>query len=145
MKADRIKHSGIVECVDGGKVRVRIVQTSACQSCKVASHCNASEKKVKTIDVIGVPDAWRWRSGDAVTVSASTSVAFRALLFSFGVPFVVMVAVLVAVVLAVGDETVGGLCAIASLLPYYAVLYLVRDRIGRSVVFTIDGDKTDNN
>lgn len=126
-------------------MRVRIVQTSACLSCKVANHCNASESKVKTVDVIGVGDASRWRSGDAVTVSASTSVAFRAMLFGFGVPFVVMVAVLASVVLATGDETVGGLCAVASLLPYYALLYLVRDRVGRSVVFTIDGDNTKNN
>jgi len=143
--ADRIKHSGIVESVDGGRVRVRIVQTSVCASCKVASHCNASESKVKTIDVVGVANADRWRTGDAITVSASTTAAFRALLFCFGLPFLVMVAVLVAAMLTVGDETVGGLCAIASLLPYYALLYLMRNRIGRSVVFTIDGDKTENN
>lgn len=136
--ADRIMHSGVVEAIDGDIVRVRVVQTSACASCKVSDHCNASESKVKLIDVHNVTDATRWSVGDNVTVSASSAVAFRAMLYSFGVPFVVMVAVLVAVAVATGDETKAGLAGLLSLLPYYLLLYLLRDRIGRGVQFTID-------
>lgn len=133
-----IKHSGIVDSVDGDTVCVRILQTSACAGCKVAGHCNASESKVKTIVVKNIGNASRWTVGDAVTVAASTSVAAHALLFSFGVPFVVLVAVLIAMLAATGDETLSGIVALLSLLPYYALLYLLRKRIGRYVSFHIE-------
>lgn len=135
---DRITHSGIVDEVDGDTVSVRILQTSACSGCKVSGHCNASESKVKTIVVRRAKNASRWSVGDAVTVSASTSVAFRALLLSFGVPFAVMVVVLLVTLLSTGSETVSGVVALASLLPYYGLLYLMRNRVSRGVEFTID-------
>lgn len=135
---DRIKHSGIVDKVEGDTVCVRILQTSACPGCKVAGHCNASESKVKTIMVHGVKNASLWNIGDAVTVSASASVAFHALLFSFGIPFVVMTVVLLVVFMTTGNETLGGIAALVSLLPYYGVLYLLREHISRGVAFRID-------
>ena len=35
---DKIKHNGIVENIGQGIVKGRILQTSACAHCKVASH-----------------------------------------------------------------------------------------------------------
>ncbi len=49
--SNKIKHSGVVEKIVGDCVRVRIVQTSACAACKVASHCNAAESKEKIVEV----------------------------------------------------------------------------------------------
>lgn len=136
---ERIEHTGVIEKIEGDRVRVRIVQTSGCARCKVAGHCNASESKVKTIDVSGVSHAALLHVGDTVRVSASKSVAFRALLLCFGVPFAVMVAALWITMSFTSDETLGGGVALLSLLPYYGVLYLFRRRIGRGVAFRIDG------
>jgi positive regulator of sigma E activity len=45
-----IKHDGIVIAVNGdGTVRVRIVQTSACASCKAKAMCASAESKEKEI------------------------------------------------------------------------------------------------
>ena len=46
-----IKHCGIVDEITDGCIKVRIVQSSACASCKVASRCNASESKEKIVEV----------------------------------------------------------------------------------------------
>ena len=60
-KSERsVKHNGIVEEVGARYVKVRIVQSSACASCKIANHCTTSEMKVKTIDVYGVDDAEKY-------------------------------------------------------------------------------------
>ena len=56
--SNKIKHSGVVDGVDGTTVRVRILQSSACSACKVASHCNASETKEKLVEVTTIP-CWR--------------------------------------------------------------------------------------
>ena len=85
---DSIRHSGIVDSVGDDCVRVRILQTSACASCKVAGYCNASESKEKVIDVYGTAYAATVKVGDHVVVTASREVAFKALLWAFGVPFI---------------------------------------------------------
>lgn len=132
----KISHSGIIESIDEGCVHVRIVQTSACAACKVAGYCNAAESKEKIVDVFQPANGLK--VGDAVTVTASTSVATQALLLGFAVPFFVLVAVLLVVLWLTGNEATAGLSALASLLPYYGVLYLTRDKIRDRFAFAIE-------
>lgn len=135
--SNKIKHSGVVENILGDSVQVRIVQTSACAACKVAGYCNASESKEKLVDVYHA-DTRNLRVGDVVTVTASTQVAAQALLLGFGLPFVVLVAVLIAVLLIMGNEGAAALSGLAALVPYYAVLFLFRNRIRDKLSFSIE-------
>jgi sigma-E factor negative regulatory protein RseC len=135
--SNKIKHSGVVEKIMDDCIQVRIVQTSACAACKVAGYCNASESKEKLIDVYHA-DSHRLNVGDAVTVTASTEVAAHALLLGFGLPFVVMVAVLVVVLQTTGNEGRAALSGLMALVPYYAVLYLFRNRLRDKLSFSIE-------
>jgi len=135
--SNKIKHSGVVENILGDSVQVRIVQTSACAACKVAGYCNASESKEKLVDVYHA-DTRNLRVGDVVTVTASTQVAAQALLLGFGLPFVVLVAVLIAVLLITGNEGAAAMSGLAALVPYYAVLFLFRNRIRDKLSFSIE-------
>ena len=91
--SNKITHSGIVKSIADGCIKVQIVQTSACAACKVASHCNASESKVKIVDVF-TRDTNIYQIGQEVTVWASKDVANRALLLGFGAPFLLLICVL---------------------------------------------------
>ena len=135
--SNKIKHSGVVENIMGDSVQVRIVQTSACAACKVAGYCNASESKEKLVDVYHA-DTRNLKVGDVVTVTASTQVAAQALLLGFGLPFVVLVAVLIAVLLITGNEGAAALSGLGALVPYYAVLFLFRNRIRDKLSFSIE-------
>ena len=135
--SNKIKHSGVVENILGDSVQVRIVQTSACAACKVAGYCNASESKEKLVDVYHA-DTRNLKVGDVVTVTASTQVAAQALLLGFGLPFVVLVAVLIAVLLITGNEGAAAMSGLAALVPYYAVLFLFRNRIRDKLSFSIE-------
>ena len=121
----------------GDSVQVRIVQTSACAACKVAGYCNASESKEKLVDIYHA-DTRNLKVGDVVTVTASTQVAAQALLLGFGLPFVVLVAVLIAVLLITGNEGAAALSGLGALVPYYAVLFLFRNRIRDKLSFSIE-------
>lgn len=134
---EKITHAGIVEQIDGSRVRVRIVQTSACAACKVAGHCNAAEAKEKLVDVF-TASASQWKVGDAVTVAASQQMATQALLQAFGLPLVIMLAVLLAVLSLTGREGLAALCGLGALLPYYAVLWLLRSRLQQRMAFWIE-------
>jgi len=134
----KISHSGIVESISEGCVQVRILQASACAACKVAGHCHASESKEKIVDVLNVRDASRLKVGDSVIVSASRDVANRALLLGFGVPFLILVSVLFIMLKVVSDEGLAAITAILALMPYYGMLYLMRDRIQQKISFSIE-------
>ena len=134
----KISHSGIVESISEGCVQVRILQASACAACKVAGHCHASESKEKIVDVLNVRDAARLKVGDSVIVSASRDVANRALLLVFGVPFLILVSVLFIMLKVVSDEWLAAITAILALMPYYGMLYLMRDRIQQKIAFSIE-------
>ena len=82
--SQKISHTGVIERIENDSMKVRIVQTSACAACKVASHCNAAESKVKIVDVFGC-DTTNYSTGQEVTVWASKDVANKALLLGFGV------------------------------------------------------------
>ena len=134
---EKITHAGIVEQIDGGRVRVRIMQTSACAACKVAGHCNAAEAKEKLVDVF-TASASQLKVGDAVTVAASRQMATQALLLAFGLPLVIMLAVLLVILSLTGREGLSALCALGALLPYYGVLWLFRGRLQQRMAFWIE-------
>jgi len=134
---NNISHSGVVESVEKDCVHVRIVQTSACAACKVAGYCNASESKEKLIDVY-CDNSDAYSVGQTVTVMASKQVATHALLLGFGLPFLLLVGVLVAVLQITGNELWAALSGLLALVPYYGVLFLLRDKLRDKLSFWIE-------
>jgi sigma-E factor negative regulatory protein RseC len=64
-------------------------------------------------------------------------VAAKALLWGFGLPFVILVSVLVLVLLLTSSEGVAALCALGALVPYYLLLWLLRYRMRDELSFHI--------
>jgi len=132
-----IRHEGIVESIDNEHVRVRITQHSACSACKIASHCTASESKEKVIDIFQCKRQ-DINIGDTVVVSTSGKSAGKALLLGFGLPLVILLTV-IATMLAFGiEEGIAALTAITSLVPYYILIWALRNRISDAISFHIE-------
>ncbi len=139
--SNNVKHSGIVDSLNAAAlhVRVKILQTSACASCKAASYCTSAENKEKLIDVYNASDLDTLKVGDEVVVTSSVTVAAKALLWAFGAPFLILVVALFSLVLMGIDETTSVIVAIAALIPYYLLLYLMRGHFQRTISFSIEG------
>lgn len=135
--SNKIKHNGVVDGVEEGCVRVRILQSSACSACKVAAHCNASETKEKIIEV-QVADADRYQQGDSVIVVADTAVGFRASLYGYLLPLILMVVSLVAVLKITQSEGYAAVSALGILIPYYIGLYLLRNKLRNKLSFSLE-------
>ncbi len=135
--SNKIKHNGVVDGVEEGCVRVRILQSSACSACKVAAHCNASETKEKIIEV-QVADADRYQQGDSVIVVADTAVGFRASLYGYLLPLILMVVSLVAVLKITQSEGYAAMSALGILIPYYIGLYLLRNKLRNKLSFSLE-------
>ncbi|MEE0422857.1 MAG: SoxR reducing system RseC family protein [Prevotella sp.] len=135
--SNKINHNGIVDGVEEGCVRVRILQSSACSACKVAAHCNASETKEKIIEV-QVADAVKYQLGDSVIVVADTVVGFRASLYGYLLPLILMVVSLVAVLKITQSEGYAAMSALGILIPYYIGLYLLRNKLRNKLSFSLE-------
>ena len=135
--SNKIKHNGVVDGVEEGCVRVRILQSSACSACKVAAHCNASETKEKIIEV-QVADADRYQRGDSVIVVADTAVGFRASLYGYLLPLILMVVSLVAVLKITQSEGYAAMFALGILIPYYIGLYLLKNKLRNKLSFSLE-------
>ena len=135
--ADIIKHRGIVEKIDGSHIVVRIVQTSACSACNAKGLCNASESKEKQIDVYEVNPAYR--IGEEVILCGTTSMGMKAVFLAFGIPvFLLLAALFVTMRVTDGDALLSAIVALVAVVPYYAVLYLMKDKMNKTFSFVIE-------
>ena len=89
MKSNNVSHEGIVVSAGKGMVRVSIMQSSACASCKIAKQCVSSENKEKIIDV-AVGDAHSYSIGEKVIVTESITTSALAVICAFVIPLAVM-------------------------------------------------------
>ena len=136
--AHDILHSGIIEDTTGGCITVKIVQTSACASCKIADHCHASEQKEKLIEVRGQADAGTFSKGDRVKVIVSSDAGAKAVVLAFLIPFLLLVGVVFVCSLFTRSEPVMALAGLASLIPYYILLYVFKGAVSRQISFRVE-------
>ena len=131
-----IEHQGVITDIAGHKVSVTILQQSACSSCHARGACTAADSKEKMVDIADYTG--KYKVNDLVTVVGQKSMGYRAVLWAFVIPIIILVSILVVSVNAWGlGEIDAALAAIISLVPYYAILYLLRNRMAGSFKFTI--------
>lgn len=140
---DKIRHSGVVDSIAEGVVKVRILQQSACAACKVAGYCHASESKEKLVSVC-CNNVAAYRPGQEVVVTASRQVAFRATLLAFIVPLIILMVALVVAIRVTGSEAVAALSALGTLMLWYSLLWFLRSKISSQVSFEIEELKRNN-
>lgn len=138
MKTNDISHEGTIISIEKENLRVRIIQNSACASCKIAGHCQTAESKEKIIEVT-TPDYADFSVGDKVNVTESVGVGAKAVVFGFILPLALMMAAIISAITAFDtSEGVAALAGIASLIPYYLVLYFLRGYMKNIMGFGID-------
>ncbi len=125
--SEQIRHSGIVESLDEQAVEVRIVQTSACSSCKASAFCSAAEQKEKLIKV--ARNGKELCVGETVTIVLPLYMGMKAVLWAFVFPFFLLMTTLIATEVFTGNDVLAAALCLLVLLPYYLGLYIVRNRL----------------
>lgn len=130
-----VEHEGLVQEVAPGMVKVNLLNAAGCTSCHARSLCRVSETDNKVIEIAsGVQGI---RAGDRVRVCFEESLGAKALFIGYVIPFFVVMAVLLLAWTITGSEMVSGLSALGSLIPYYLILSLFRNRFRKTFVFTL--------
>ncbi len=134
---NKIRHIGIVESINGECVKVRIVQSSACSSCKAAKQCHTSESKEKIVDVF-LNDSKEYVNGQKVLVITSYGIGLYAVFLAMLIPLAILTVTLFVTSAAGYSELTAALAALFSLIPYYIILLFFRKKINRKVTFSLE-------
>lgn len=131
---ETIQHDGTVKKVDSNSVHVSITASSACSGCHAEGMCGISGKQEKIVDIKG---RYNVSPGDTVTVLMEQSTGYKAVVLSYLIPIVIVIAGLITLSSLSASELTAGLVSISLLVPYFLILYLFRKRINRNFTFTL--------
>lgn len=131
-------HDGTVIARKDAHVQVKIIALSACAGCHAKGMCSAADMQEKIIDAVAIETL---QVGDTVTIIMEEKLGRLAVLYGFVLPFVLLIAVLFGLYLSGRKETEAALWAIGSLVPYYLLLYVFREKIEKDFVFKAEKKK----
>ena len=134
---EQIEHKGVVSFVEEGVVRVAIEVSEACGSCSARKSCAMGQSSKREIEVF-TAEASNYSVGELVKVGARQSLGVTAVVLCYVAPLVVLISTL-AVAISVGvDEGLSALVSLGVTALYYALLALMKDRISKKIIFTIN-------
>jgi sigma-E factor negative regulatory protein RseC len=129
-----IEHKGIVHKNENESVSVLITSESACSGCHAENACTLAGSKEKIVEVKGV---FGVKTGDPVIVTMKQASGYKALTLGYLIPLLIVLFTLIILIASGLSELISGLSAICILVPYYGVLYLLREKINEKFTFSI--------
>ncbi len=123
---ERVTHPGVVKKIEGNKAEISVISKASCVSCSLNNVCSVSDMKEKIIEV-DLADLGQHNEGENVTVEMKQSYGTWAVLLGYFFPFLVLFFGLMLFLHWGLDQGLAGILAIALLIPYYAILYLMRN------------------
>jgi len=130
-----IQHTGIIEKIEHPRIYVRIVQQSACSECHARSVCSSSDSKTKLIEI--EDNSGKFEINEEVLICGQYSTGMYAVWLAFVLPLFLLVTVSVTGTKLSGNEITGGLAGLFILIPYYFIIYLMRDKMKNKFIFTL--------
>lgn len=131
-----IEHEGIIEKINGESVTVRLLQQSACSSCHAKGACMAADVKEKRVDI--TDDTGSYAENERVMIEGKEVIGYKAVLWAFFLPLIILITILVVTLtLWSFSEMEAAISSIAALVPYYILLYLLRNKMAASFQFSI--------
>lgn len=131
-----VDHIGMVQEVTNSDVVVRILSQSACAGCHASGTCGMADSTEKLV-VVHKPNH-SYIVNQSVKVTLKQSLGFKALLIGYVMPFLLVLFTLLILTSLGLPEARAGLSSLSILVPYYAGLYLLKDRISKQFTFDIE-------
>ena len=118
-------------------IKVRLTRTSACGGCGLSSRCNASECRDMLVSIPVDSDVYN--VGDRVMVVTSSASVKKALSLGFSVPLLLLLITIVfSRLVFLASEMKAAFLGLLVLIPYFILLYLCRNIIGRGVDISVE-------
>jgi sigma-E factor negative regulatory protein RseC len=119
-----VKHQGIVSKISSNSITVSLQGNLHCEACNAKSACGVSDSDSKEIEV-NAP-AQSLKLNENVEVFLKKDLGLKAVFWAYVFPFVLLFSVLL-IASSMYPEWIAGLLAIGVLIPYYLLLYVLKN------------------
>jgi sigma-E factor negative regulatory protein RseC len=119
-----IKHEGIVSKVSSNSITVSLRGNLHCEACNAKSACGVSDSDSKEIEILTPAESLK--VNESVQVFLKKGLGLKAVFWAYVFPFILLFAVLL-IASALYQEWLAGLLAIGVLIPYYLLLYVLKN------------------
>ena len=119
-----IKHEGIVSKVSSNSITVSLRGNLHCEACNAKSACGVSDSDSKEIEILTPAESLK--VDESVQVFLKKGLGLKAVFWAYVFPFILLFAVLL-IASALYQEWLAGLLAIGVLIPYYLLLYVLKN------------------
>ncbi len=127
-------HSGVVSRIRGRSVIVTLDKNVHCESCSAKGACGVSDTANKEVEIIDADRAFKLN--DPVEVTLKKNLGHRAVFWAYILPFMIMMLTLVMMSFFF-EEWMAGLVSLMVLVPYYALVYALKDYFKKTFKISI--------
>lgn len=137
MDSETITHEGIITRVGKEEIEVKILSKSACAACHAKSACSMSDMAEKTL-IIPHDGKQSFTLMQKVNIKMSVGQAGKAVVLAYVVPFCILIATLIVLLTLQIEDGLAAIISIATLIPYYIILYKCRNRIKKKFRYEVE-------
>lgn len=136
MGSEAILHQGKVNQISEDRIEVEIQTGSACAHCSANGQCVSADSKTRkvTVDNYNGPEL---HVGDMVTLTGHKQDGLTAVFFAYFLPFILVIVTLFTANTILNNEAISGIISLVVLIPYYAVIWLLKNRLKQKFSFKI--------
>ena len=132
-----ISHEGIVTKITEDELEIKILAQSACAACHAKSACGMGEQAEKILTVPRPKDK-DFAIHQKVNVKMTIRQGNKAAVLAYLIPIILLLAVLFVCLGLDFGEGLSAFISIVSVIPYYIVLYLRRDKLKKQFEYNIE-------
>ncbi len=127
-------HSGFISRVNKDSMTVTLEPNIHCESCYVKGSCGVTGSSTKQIEVHDFKDSFK--INEKVRVHLRKTTGLKAVFWAYVFPFFLMIFTL-AIASFFLKEWVAGLLSLCVLMPYYSILYVLKDKLKSSFKISV--------
>ncbi|ULC60075.1 SoxR reducing system RseC family protein [Flaviramulus sp. BrNp1-15] len=131
---DSFIHSGTISKINRDTIIVSLEQNIHCESCRAKATCGISDSDTKEVEVLNLNDSFNLN--EKVNVVLKKTLGLKAMFWAYVFPFILMFLTLI---IASGflKEWVAGLLSLCVLIPYYLLLYFLKNSLKKAFKISI--------
>lgn len=138
MHGDHVEHKGVVSDVTFNSIVIAVDEPCQCEGCAIALVCSGKSPQSETTIVIPRRGHEGFAKGERVSVEASEGARWRAILWAFVLPTIILVAAVVTLTTLYPDLGIWtAFIAVVQVSIYELILYIFRKDLAMSVDWQI--------
>ena len=140
---ENITHQAKIINIKGHTITLKLMPNDACHSCAANNFCNLSKHGRERVININDANSANFQIGEEVDVCISLRNGIKAVVYAYIIPLLLLLgAVIICKTIGLNDFK-SGISGIIVLIPYYFVLFLMKNKFNSGLTFKITEHTTD--